>query len=337
MEVFILPQDEFVVVRKSTPDPGLGVSPRRREETGEVHTTDKDVEIERLLELNGDLNAAVRYQWCGEPGAGWFAHCEKCGENSHFIDFRCELRICRSCARKRANVFRHKMLEIVKSKGLKAGQAYRFKRFDLTTNINLRDYIEVGEDGKLNQVKLQELASRIEYVNDGAVKMFEAKFGSGRDYKNGVRWGAAIGTEFGEHLYLHLHVFAFCPYYPKFELSEDWAKLGVGFITWVVEVSEEEGIAYVAKYVSKLFKEDVEVTALDLVAMHFVMKGRRWFRTIGVLYGSFKKERMVCEKCGFGYLVWHSERRILDLLITNKCYKVDGQPMPFQYELELSP
>jgi hypothetical protein len=136
---------------------------------------------------------------------------------------------------------------------------------------------------------------------------------------------------------LHLHVFAFCPYYAKFELSEDWSKLGVGFITWVVEVSEEVGIAYVCKYVSKLYKDGQEVSALDLVAMHFVMKGRRWFRTVGVLYGGFHKEKMVCEKCGFEWLVWHSERRILDLLTTNKCYKVDGLPMPFQYELELSP
>jgi hypothetical protein len=122
-------------------------------------------------------------------------------------------------------------------------------------------------------------------------------------YKHGQ--GYIMGTEFGETgLKLHFHVLFYGEWIDKLKLSELWEKRTGNSVTYVREVTPEEGVQEVVKYVTKFGAlNPYRVPKLAEV----IAKSRR-FISRGIFYNlpTPDEKPMTCPVCQGALIKWEN-------------------------------
>ena len=253
------------------------------------------VKVGLHLSEGGDIAAANRFVDCGTPGKGWVGTCATDPTHTEvYHPFSCMLRICPTCAGRRAAQLAAAVEEPIEDLVNSSPPGYSLKHVIFTTSVELTSNVD-------------DLRAVVKLYRIGVREIIQSMFP--RDKK----MGGLIGAEFGENgRKLHFHVLLLSRYINKAELERRWEQItgGAGrwtFIRKLVLVSD--GLAEICKYVTKPTAGSGENLELVLVQLHFVLKGIRRLQAFGVFFKMDRDENEcsgVCPDCG-GVLFWTDE------------------------------
>lgn len=216
---------------------------------------------------------AFRYRDCGMHYV--YLSCSDC-KQAYLGPFRCELRICSTCARKYANRIRQKQSALIKELTPRHGRRLMFLT---ATKKTKGSSIPTNAELKLAFKEFRKLVN----------KLYPGKSGC----------GAFASLEIGKGNNVHIHAIVYGYFVPQKKISELWLEItNDSQVVFITEVrSPIKCLNYLLKYISKPPEFD---TPDEMAAYLDSIAGLRRIHTYGVFYNYpfGKKETFLCQLCG---------------------------------------
>lgn len=230
-----------------------------------------------ILRGEGLVNEATRLCECGQKFNIFHCESEKYHEEILFaFPFRCELRICPNCCKKRASKLHREILEIIKK--IDKTKTHKFAMLTVTLNMSKGRLLSSDRLRDFNK-KVRKLINTLYPKVDGC--------------------GALAVLEIGKRFNIHAHILVYGPYVSQREISARWLKItGDSYIVDIRALhNQKQATSYLLKYIAK----PPEFGKLEHYAIFLkALKGVRRLHRYGILYGFRvgKKKSLLCPYCG---------------------------------------
>lgn len=287
----------------------------------------RDVDpVTDLLEAEHDETAAKKLRRCHDPNSGWLEFCPT--DPDHHMKYRperCWLRICPHCAKAIAQRLRNRYEDRISKVMAATVPGWSLKHLTLT----------MRRDG--------DLAAQISVIHQATKKLIR-HFWTSKDKRAGAFATFEIGPKGGN---VHVHCIVYGRYVPKQEVSDHWRKLTDNYVVDIGRIDPNRAVAEGIKYVTKFAKNDGDegrvawvLSAPDLAALHFALKGKRRAWSWGAFYGIGDEDAEtgegeeaatdVCPKCGapLAMATMRAVQHLLDLKSVNKCRVEEASTPP---------
>ena len=241
------------------------------------------------LEAAGYWSEAQEFLDCQDPETlRWYRVCDE--DANHYakpVVHTCHKRYCPDCAKREVGRLLRRYKDHIETVVKHGPTYYRLRKIEFTTKYSLTD-----DDARERYKQMWDA------INQAFTKLFGWDW-----YQKGM--GYIAGAEFGEKgKKLHAHVLFYGAWINKKQLSAVWKEVtnGDNEITYIREVTVEEGVKEVLKYSTKFS----HLASQDVPALYEVLKGTRRIRSRGEFYNLPEEieEPFNCPECEAPIVRW---------------------------------